>query len=192
MSQILKTIFKAIVHLWIVFHVTLILIMPNSGSFIGRYYEKWILPYTNTIGLNSAWSFFSPDPSLIFTMKYRLLFLNENGEELKPSIDGQYPRYSSGNFINPIRMRELYTFRFFNLIDSYRENFLFPWLCRQNTGASHVEIQAQVESYMSLDKAMKMDSSGEKTFLTEHLGQEQVRDCAQYQSQQAGINAVSE
>lgn len=188
----MKTIFKSIVNLWIVYHVTLILIMPNSGSFIGRYYEKWILPYTNTIGLNSAWSFFSPDPSLIFTMKYRFLFLNENGEELKPSIDGQYPRYASGNFINPIRMRELYTFRFFNLIDSYRENYLFPWLCRQNPQASHVEIQAQVESYMSLDKALMMEQDGEKTFLSEHLGQGQVKECSEYRLPLEGHNANSQ
>lgn len=192
MSQILKTIFKAIVHFWILFHVTLILIMPNSGSFIGRYYEKWILPYTNTIGLNSAWSFFSPDPSLIFTMKYRFLFLNEMGEELKPSIDGQYPRFSSGNFINPIRMRELYTFRFFNLIESYRESYLFPWLCRQNPEATHVEIQALVEAYMPLDKAMKLEQQSEKTFLTEHLGQEQVRDCNQYKVTQEGHHAINQ
>lgn len=186
MNQILKTIFKALVHLWIVYHLVLILIMPNSGSFIGRYYQHWILPYTNTIGLNAAWSFFSPDPSMIFTMKYRALFLNELGEETRPSIEGEYPRYSSGNFINPIRMRELYTFRFFNLFDSYRENYLFPWLCRQFPDATHVEIQAKVESYMSLDKAMMLENESEKTFLSEHLGNEQVRDCSELRTKKEG------
>src|SRR5579871_3993566 len=82
---------KALLSVWLVYHLFCILILPNGGSFLGRYSEKYILEYGNFLGINTPWNLFSPDPAHTMYFASTIHFEGEDGQEVKPPLDTFFP-----------------------------------------------------------------------------------------------------
>src|SRR4051812_36520058 len=61
---------RSLISVLICFHLVVILVLPNSSSFLGRALEPWIVPYANLLGLNVTWNFFAPDPAHTMYINY--------------------------------------------------------------------------------------------------------------------------
>ena len=149
-----KIFLKALLSIWLVYHLFCIVILPNGASFLGRYFESYILPYANSIGINSTWNFYSPDPAHTMYFSYTVYFENEQGEEIKPPLEQFLPPEKNQIVVDSSKRRLLYAMRYLALDQKRMQTLLAPWICRENTGASRVSIHHVIERIPTLDMAM--------------------------------------
>ena len=83
--------------------------MGNGASFLGRYMSEYYIPIANTIGLNTTWNFFSPDPAN--TMYININFTLADGTEIHEILPAQN---ADGEFDFSLQKRRLsYVVQFF-------------------------------------------------------------------------------
>lgn len=164
-SNLKSQTLKFLLSLFIIFHLSVIIILANGGSYLGRSLQKYLLPYANTIGLNTTWNFFSPDPAHTMYIRYVQHFDDENGNEIKESVESYIPAEKEKISIDSSKRRFLYAIRFL-LLDTTRMNtILAPWLCKSNPEASSIFIEQIFEAIPGLDRAAMGYESGERTVL---------------------------
>jgi len=144
---------KIFLSLFLVYHLAVIIILPNSGSYLGRSTEKWITPYANYLGLNTTWNFFSPDPAQTMFVKYTVWFDDLNAAKAKDPVEGFIPPEKEKIVLDSSKRRLLYAMRFLILDTNRMKTILAPWLCRENPGAQLVKIEHILEAIPNLEKA---------------------------------------
>lgn len=133
----------------------MMIVMGNGSSFLGRYLERFFTPVANTIGLNTTWNFFSPDPAHTMYLKYDIFFEDAYGNSLKDVIEGYYPpsKDLGGDFRLDLK-RDSYVMRFVIVDPARIPTFFIPWLCKKNPGASKVQVEIILNRIPSLDQVM--------------------------------------
>jgi hypothetical protein len=129
------------------------LVMPNSGSYLGRRFESILLPYANSLNLNTPWNFFSPEPAHTMYFRYTIYFKNDLLEDVKEPLEGYFPAGKEYASHSPSERRELYAMRYMILDPRRVEKFLGPWLCLQNEGATRLKLEHIVDTIPPLDRA---------------------------------------
>jgi hypothetical protein len=150
--MMMKPTLKAILSLFIIFQLTIMIVMANGGSYLGRKFQ-FLLPYANAIGLNTTWNFFSPDPAHTMYFHSLVYFENEYGEMIKDPVEEFYPPEKEKVVIDGTKRRFLYAMRFMMLDPERVETLLGPWLCKSNPGSTSVLIEQTIESIPPLDRA---------------------------------------
>jgi hypothetical protein len=145
---------RALLSLFIVFHLLVILVLANGSSYLGRNLQSLILPYGNVLGLNATWNFFSPDPAHTMYYKYKVYFENAEGDELSPVVEGFLPPEKSHIVIDSSKRRLLYSMRFLTIEPSRIKTLMGPWLCKSHPGATRVRIDYVMEQIPFLDVAV--------------------------------------
>jgi hypothetical protein len=158
---------RAGLSLFILFHLAVIVIMANGGSYLGRSFQAQLLPYANSLGLNATWNFFSPDPAHTMFYKYRVFFEDELGNETQPTIEGFFPPEKTHVVIDSSKRRLLYSMRFLTIDPSRIRSLMGPWLCKQHTGARRVRIEYVVEQIPLLDTAVSRRNEPMENLVTE-------------------------
>lgn len=136
------------------YHLAVITVLANGGSFLARYWTPYLIPYANTFGLNNTWNFYSPDPAHTMYLEYRVRFDDEQGNEVKEPIEGYLPPEKDQIVVDSSKRRLLYAMRFLMLDPDRLNSLMSPWLCRQYPGASEIAITHQLEAIPSLDSAI--------------------------------------
>lgn len=146
---------KIILSVFVLFHIAVILVMPIGSSYLNRISHAFLSPYANSLGLNTTWNFYSPDPAHTMYFNYHVRFEDEYGQEAKPTIDDWFPPEKHQIIVDSSRRRFLYSVRYL-LLDPKRLDVLFaPWLCRKYPGATHLSIRQITERIPNLDSAKK-------------------------------------
>lgn len=144
---------KAIISIFLIFHLMTIVVMANGGSYLGRKLS-FLVPYANSIGLNTTWNFFSPDPAHTMYFRSIVYFEDENGENIKDPEEEYFPPERTNVVIDGTKRRLLYAMRFL-MIDTVRiEMLLGPWLCRSHPGSTSLTIEQTIETIPPLDRAV--------------------------------------
>jgi hypothetical protein len=142
---------RAGLSLFILYHVAVIAILANGGSFLGRASQNWMAPYANPLGLNVGWNFFAPDPAHTMFIQYFVRFENEEGVELKEAVEGFFPPEKEQIVIDTSKRRMLYAMRFLITDEKRMKVLLGPFLCRQYPGASTIHVRDILEPIPNLD-----------------------------------------
>lgn len=153
-----KLLFKAALSLWIVYNIFVMMVMPNVGAYFGRVTANVVTPYANTVGLNAGWNFFSPEPAHPMYLKYSVHYSDEMGEEVKESVEGQFPMPLTEDkrpLPNITRKREWALMRYMVLDPKRLRQLMGPWLCRQYPGATSVDMEHVIETIPFLDQAVR-------------------------------------
>lgn len=172
MFNSLKKVFLAFLF---IYFVSMIIIMGNGSSFMGRYFQPIYTPVANSIGLNTTWNFFSPDPAHIMYIKYVVFFdqpisdlnvsqsnnLSSEQVSTKDPIEGFYPESKGqGGDFHLSKKRDSYAMRFL-VVDSNRiQNFFIPWICHKYSGATYVQVEVILNRIPSLDKVISVVNTG--------------------------------
>ncbi|MFP5519741.1 MAG: hypothetical protein ACLGGX_07550 [Bdellovibrionia bacterium] len=154
---IFRTAIKVILSLAIVYHLLVMILMPNLASFPGRRFQAWIAPYGNIIGLNASWNFFSPDPAHTMYLKYLVFFEDEQGNEVKEPEEYTIPPQKAEPVRDIREKRYLYAMRFMILDPNRLKNIMGPWLCKQHSGASSISMEHVIETVPPLEEAMTFE-----------------------------------
>ena len=145
---------KILLSIWLCYHVFCIVVLPNGSSFLGRYFENYILGYSNSIGINSTWNFYSPDPANTMYFSYTVHFENDQGEDLKPSVQEFLPPEKDQIVTDSSKRRLLYAMRYLALDPHRLQVLMAPWICREFAGASRISINHVIERIPILDVAL--------------------------------------
>lgn len=146
MKQRLNQFIRIAFSLFIVFHLIVIVVLSNGGSYYGRALSPYLTSYANVIGLNSSWNFFSPDPANSMYLRVSLLNGDDYHEEFYPP--GKEKFEWSGN-----QRRFLYFVRYMLVDPSRIESFLIPWFCKTHPGTERISVDFVIQPIPSLDKA---------------------------------------
>lgn len=143
LTQIVLTVF-------FLYMVSMMVVMGNGASFLGRYLSPYYVHVANTVGLNTTWNFFSPDPAN--TMYIRINYRLATGDDL----DTVLPEVNEdGVFDFSLNKRRMaYVVRYLILDPQKIEEFLAPWLCRQKPEARSIYIETVIEKIPPLDKVI--------------------------------------
>ncbi len=131
--------------------------MPMISSILGRRLGKYITPYTNTIGLNPSWEFFSPDPPAPLYFEYTLYFENDNGDEVSPSIEGVFPEGGLEFTNNPNKIRLKTSVRLLAMSQGKADSIFISYLCRQYPKATRVYLKPIIELLPPIEKVEASD-----------------------------------
>ena len=149
---------RFLLSVFIIFHLSVLVILANGSSYFGRSIGPYILPYANTLGLNNTWNFFSPDPAHTMYYKVRVFFEDEHGNEIKEPEEIFFPPEKGQIVVDSSKRRLLYAMRFLTLDSSRLTSLMGPWICRDHPGASRVRMDHLVEEIPNLDLAVtRMD-----------------------------------
>lgn len=130
----------------------MMIVMGNGASFLGRYLSPFYVHVANTVGLNTTWNFFSPDPA--HTMYIRVNYILADGQEENTILPAQD---EDGHFDFSLNKRRMsYVVRFLIIDPQKIELFLAPWLCRQKPQAESVYIETILEKIPPLDKVITL------------------------------------
>jgi hypothetical protein len=173
-SKKIQILLKSLVSLWILYHLFSIIVMPNAGSFVGRVFQSYITPYSNTFGFSSSWNFFSPDPAHTMYMRYMIYFTDENGDAQKEPIEGFFPAEKNQGTFDPRRRRDMYMMHFMLLDPRRIESIFVPYLCKHNPGATNIRVDFVIETIAPLDQVMtmKQESMADLSKQLEYIKQE--------------------
>lgn len=138
----------------IVLHLSIIIMLANGPSILGRLYQGWVLGYANQLGLNQTWNFFSPDPTHVHYLEYTLSFEapDEKGNRVE-DIVGSLPEEKTQIVLDSSKRRMLHAIRYMSLDPTRTEKLLAPFFCRKHPTASHLRIQHIMNLIPPLDRA---------------------------------------
>ena len=68
---------KFFLSVFIILHVTTMVVVSNPGSILSRSLPHFMISYASTLGLNTTWRFFSPNPAGERYIEYEVHFNNE-------------------------------------------------------------------------------------------------------------------
>jgi hypothetical protein len=130
----------------IAFHLFIVILMPNSNTWLGLKALAWLQPYVHALELTPQWNFFAPDPGPppIF-VEWELE--DEKGEAIgKGSLPERWDPY----LLRERQNRRIALTRFLVLSDSRTERVMLSYLCRRHPEASAVTLWRTVYSTPSL------------------------------------------
>ncbi|MCM2282922.1 MAG: hypothetical protein NDI61_13865 [Bdellovibrionaceae bacterium] len=151
----LGLIARALLSGFVIYHLLVIVLLPNGSSLEARSIAGALVPYANTLSMNNAWVFFSPGPSPNVYLEYELE--NEEMESLddEPRV---FPPPKSDRWFSDAYFRSLYVLRYFALDPVKLERFLAPWLCRQHPEAAAIVMRTVFEPVPGIEKAWSGES----------------------------------
>lgn len=150
----------------------MMIVMGNGSSFLGRYLGQYYFAVANTVGVNTTWNFFSPDPAHIMYIHYIIHFDDEYGNPTQESKEYFYPEQKDGSDFSMNVRRHNYMMRFIAIDPNRVAQFFIPWVCKRNPGATKVQFGLILNRIPSLDKVITLkDTPYNELLVTEELNQ---------------------
>lgn len=140
-----------------VYMATMMIVMGNGHSFLGRYLSFFYTPVANAIGLNTTWNFFSPDPAQTMYFRYDVIYEDAYGNPSRDAIEGFYPESKDqGGDFRLDKRRNAYALRWLVLDPDRIKKFFIPWKCRENPGATKIQVELIVNHIPSIDERLTL------------------------------------
>lgn len=147
---------KALLSLFVVFQVSVVFVLPNPDSILYRETYKYFASYANTLGFNTTWRFFSPNP-FMWVVEYDVI----------PDLDAwrglEFETYRYPSSLQDVGTREGFNRRlnfgmFMTSQDRLLENYFGPFLCKRHPEAEIIAIYMVGRETPSIDR-MKLEPS---------------------------------
>lgn len=145
---------KIALSIFLIFHVLAIFVLPNPDSILYREWQSVFARYGSTLGINTTWRFFSPNPNLS-TVEYEVI-----GMDHEPEVHRYPPSVAA------VGSREAYN-RLMNYAiymaagSRYLEDFLHPTLCKMHPGAAALSYYVISNRFPTIESAQLRASSRE-------------------------------
>lgn len=146
------TIFKVVLSVFLLYHLTTVAILPNGSSIIARKLNRFLVPYANPLIFNRTWQFFSPGPMPSFFLEYNLV------TNAGPAIDEErpgfvYPPHRKNAAFDDFYLRTLAGMRLIAIQPQVFEDFFIPFLCRLHPDAIQIDLRSVTEEIPPIEKA---------------------------------------
>ena len=137
-NELLQIILKIFLSVFIVYHLTVIFVIPNSTSMVYEQLSPYVLPYGWTLRMATPWQFFSPDPADHYYFKYIVHYPNKIK---KTFFWPPLKKESNLMFFNHLRLTvQVFYFLIYNSGRFIRWHFL-PYICSLHTEAIKIKLK---------------------------------------------------
>lgn len=155
----------------------MMIVMGNGSSFLGRYLGQYYFAVANTVGVNTTWNFFSPDPAHIMYIHYIIHFEDEFGNPSKEPQELFYPEQKDGSDFSMNVRRHNYMMRFVAIDPVRVSQFFVPWICKKNPGATKIQYELILNRIPSLDKVITLKETPYHDLITTEELNQNVFSC---------------
>lgn len=142
----LNSLTRPLLSIFLVFHLTCVLVAPNQATYLGATIAPLIRPYAEFLEFASSWSFFAPEPGPppVF-IEWEVL--DEKGMRV---ANGNWPSKEDPYFLRERQNRRIATTKFMMATDGRTQGIMAPYLCRKHEGAHSVELWRVLQTIPSL------------------------------------------
>lgn len=168
---------KILLSLFVVYFCSMILIMANGSSYLGRFFQDRFILVANVLGLNTTWNFFSPDPAHVMWLKYIVVFTDDHGIETQDAIEDYYPPGKDSPDFGLASRRDSYAMRFLAVDSNKIETYFGPWMCKQHPGATRVRAELVINAIPTLDMAVTLKRFSFDEMMNENVYTKVDYDC---------------
>lgn len=127
--------------LFIVFHLSVLLLTPNSENYFGYRLRPWFQPYVSFFEFSGDWKFFSPDPAPKLELEWSVL--DQSGAVVQA---GKYPDFENPFIIADRGLRRVASLRFMLMREGSLKKMWVPYLCHHYPHAFSVRMSRVFES----------------------------------------------
>src|SRR5687767_12570187 len=124
-----KGLSKLLISIAIIFHLTVILLYPNTFSHLRRDVLPAIIPYANLTGLASLWQFFAPEPESPRFLEYEIDW-REKPAEVDEDQVYRWPPDKDG-LVDVFYTRRNSSRAFLSFDQNFVTGILINWICRK-------------------------------------------------------------
>lgn len=129
---------RALLSVWIVFHLTCILLVPNRMGAFYQWLSPVVDPYVNFLEFSASWNFFAPEAGAA-PMGFEWEALDSEGEPLSrgvfPVFPDPYPIYQRER-----QNRRMTLGRFMAMDDVRAEKMMGRYACQASSGAHSLRL----------------------------------------------------
>ncbi|MEK6554565.1 MAG: hypothetical protein AABZ31_04945 [Bdellovibrionota bacterium] len=145
---------KILLSIFLAFHVSAIFVLPNPDSILYREWQNVFATYGSSIGMNTTWRFFSPNPALS-TVEYEVVRSGEEPERHR------YPE-SVAQVGSREAFNRLMNFAIFMAANrEYLEKYLHPYICKLHPEAEQISYYVITNKFPTIENAQLRASSRE-------------------------------
>lgn len=151
---------KFVISLWLVYHLFIISLFPNTQSLLSRKLDRYLLPYANMFGMNTPWQFFSPIPGPKSYIEYEVsqTRMGDSGMTEVDSKKSYWPPLEPGKHDWDNFRRRLYSSRFLAMDERRLKEVFVPWICRLNPDAMMVSLDVVIAPVANIEKASSLET----------------------------------
>lgn len=149
---------KVLISVWLVYHLFIIALFPNTQSLLSRKLDRYLLPYANTFNMNTPWQFFSPFPGPKMYIEYEVsnTQMSEGGATEVDSKKYYWPPQDRSKIDWDNFRRRLYSSRFLSMDEKRLKEAFIPWVCRQHPDAMMVSLDVIMAPVPNIEKASRL------------------------------------
>lgn len=129
-------IYAGLLSAFLLFHLAVIIIVPNKQTYISGRFASVFMPYANLFEFSSGWSFFAPEPGPP-PIYLEWALLDKNGEEIG---QGRWPEVKDPYFFRDRQNRRIAATRFMASDDTHAEKMMVPVLCASDPRVHSVRL----------------------------------------------------
>lgn len=141
---------KGLLSVYLLYHFSASLVLPNPRSYIEQHFGFLFYPYSSTLGINTPWQFFSPNPSRNVWYEYETVFENQENDLIPHRWP---PDPNTSKMLTPNHMRLVYHSRFSTSSEERKLQFFANYFCRIHPGATAISLKTFVEEPPTMELA---------------------------------------
>jgi len=127
---------KAALSVWIIYHLFIVLLVPNGQGFLGRKISPWVEPYVNFFEFTNVWSFFAPEPGPPpVYIEYELIHRHDGSSQF-----GKWPSVRSPYSLRERQNRKIAAAEFMMSSELRAEKMMTHYLCKQNPTVGSIRL----------------------------------------------------
>ena len=148
---------RILLSLFLVYHLIAVVLLPNPYSVVGRVFTPLFTTYASTLGMNTTWQFFSPNPMPHRYLSYTFSS-SETAEEADKVIEGEdedhyWPPRDRSQIWRENYNRQVYHSVVTTVLRDKTPTHLIPWLCQRHPGAVSISLYAHAKQLPSIERA---------------------------------------
>lgn len=148
---------KLLISLWLVYHLFIVALFPNTQSLLSRKLDKYLLPYANMFNMNTPWQFFSPFPGPKMYLEYEVsqTQMSDSGTTEVESKKYYWPPLERGSHDWDNFRRRIYSSRFLAMDERRLKDAFVPWICRLHPEAMMASVEIVMAPVPNIEKASR-------------------------------------
>lgn len=145
----LRVVLKLLLSLCILYHLTMIFVIPHYMSMAHEKIMPYFKTYAHTLSFSTGWDFYAPNPSYYYYFEYEIIHTKNKVETFRWPLSR---KESKRIYLNHNRL--IYHSRFFIVLGKrYIIKYFIPYLCSLHPLANEITVKVMVEDRPHFKKA---------------------------------------
>ena len=144
-------VLKIVLSILLTTHVLIVAMIPNQHSIVNVSLSQYLLPYVNTLGINSMWQFFAPNPGPAIYFEFEVPEKVAGTDEVAPTYTEFYPALKNPYFFRARYNRYISAVRLISRYPKLIKHALAPNICNSYPQLQELSLGFVAMNFPSLE-----------------------------------------